>query len=794
VSLRDYFKSILTEERRARRMAATSAKGGFLDNSRVVALLLFAATVAAIVFISYVGVSTVNLPVLPGQVATVRVAASAQFSYESQEQTRLSRVRVIARVPPVYRLELAPLQQFEAHLRELLAQLEKLERDSPPGPAAAANRRQALGAIVDAFNAKGPYRAAVDDVAAVLAAGDAKARAAWIEAGLVVLREIYHEGVQDQTLASQAEPGAVTVFQLLKPDGEIAQRQVQSLEEALIFLRINLAAEGMSRDLVMQLFRIFRNGVTPNLVFDYDATQRREADAVKSLRPVVVTVERGQTIIEPGVRVTPEQYEMLVEHRKFLRERGDTALDEGLQLFGRILLVLAMVMACSVYIRLEDPETLQRNGRLGLLALVVIFNLALVRLTYSLLDLDFFIQNSSWASTLPYLAPTALAPLIVAILIDAGSAIFMALFISLFTGVIYGNRLDLQVITFLSSIVAIYGCRAVRQRGNVVRAAISGGLVVTGFAVLEGIVDQTPLVTLVKQMGAGLLTGVFTGVAVVGLLPVLEALFKRTTDITLLELTDFNHPLLRTMQMEAPGTYHHSLVVAQLSENAAAAVGANPLLSRVCALFHDVGKTTQPGYFTENQRDSANPHDGVNPALSVRIIKNHVQEGVELAQKHRLPKVVLDVIRQHHGTTLLRYFYQRAKNGGSHPPAADATKTGSRNPFPPPPAVEENAYRYEGPKPQFKESAIIALADTVEAASRSLKEITRESLEELIDSVYRDRIADGQLDDAPLTFAELARIKESFIFTMLNMLHSRVAYPPAPSPAVETKAAPTARG
>jgi putative nucleotidyltransferase with HDIG domain len=462
--------------------------------------------------------------------------------------------------------------------------------------------------IIEAYE-----RAAVDDFALLLASGDAKARAALVEKCLVTLREIYHEGIHDQSLTANPEPGSVTVFQIVQTDGGIAQRQVQSLEDALMYLRVNLPAEGVSHELTLALFRIFRNGVTPNIVYDREASQRREAEAVKVLRPVTVSVARGQSIIEPGTRVTPEQYEMLMAHREFLRNSSTVALDEGLQLFGRILLVLAMVVACIVYIRLEDRETLQNNGRLALLALVVIFNLALVRVTYSLLDLDFFLHDSSWASTLPYFAPTALAPLIVAILIDAGSAIFMALFISIFTGVIYGNRLDLQVITFLASIVAIYGCRAVRQRGNVVRAAISGGLIVALFAVLVGIVDQTPAVTLLKQMAAGLLTGVFTGVAVVGLLPVLEALFQRTTDITLLELTDFNHPLLRAMQMETPGTYHHSLVVAQLAENAAAAIGANPLLSRVCALFHDIGKTTRPEFFTENQRTGINPHNEANP-------------------------------------------------------------------------------------------------------------------------------------------------------------------------------------
>jgi putative nucleotidyltransferase with HDIG domain len=287
--------------------------------------------------------------------------------------------------------------------------------------------------------------------------------------------------------------------------------------------------------------------------------------------------------------------------------------------------------------------------------------------------------------------------------------------------------------------------------------------------------------TILKHMGAGILTGILTGIVVVGLLPVLEGLFKRTTDITLLELTDYNHPLLRLMQMEAPGTYHHSLVVAQLSENAASDIGANPLLARVCALFHDIGKTAKPEYFTENQHDGINPHDDNNPSLSALIIKSHVKDGVDLALKHKLPRAVLDVIQQHHGTTLIRYFYHRAVTD-TRSPLPFPSGLSSRNPFAPgldPSPVSETTYRYDGPRPQFKESAIIHLADGVEAASRSLRKVTPQHLGEIIDQIFHDRIKDAQLDEAPLTLEEISKIKKSFTLTLLNMLHGRVAYPSA---------------
>jgi hypothetical protein len=223
------------------------------------------------------------------------------------------------------------------------------------------------------------------------------------------------------------------------------------------------------------------------------------------------------------------------------------------------------------------------------------------------------------------------------------------------------------------------------------------------------------------------------------------------------------------------------LVVANLAENAANAIGANPLLCRVCSLFHDIGKMSKPEYFSENQRDGVNPHNDRNPSFSALIIKSHVKDGVDLALQNKLPKAVIDVIQEHHGTTLIQSFYQRARSNESRTaapveaaahPTADPFQRGTES------RVCETTYRYDGPKPQFKESAIIMLADGVEAATRSLRRVTPQHLGELIDQIFTSRLEDGQLSDAPVTLAEFTQIKSSFAFTMLNMLHARVAYSP----------------
>ncbi len=758
----------------------------FLETSRLVAGAILVATVLAIVAVSYIGVSPVALPLQENQLASVRIVAADTFTYVSQLHTRQARNEAALRVPPVFRVELAPFEQFATHLREFAAELDRFEQQHlPANPAARTEALRehagALDVLVEAFNLRGPYHVETEDITALLRLGPARVRDPLLEAGLATLRSLYREGIydRDQDLVAAAN-GAMTAYQVRDTDGAIRPARVQSREEALTFLRVSLTGESLGRDAAAALFRLLRNGLTANLVFDSAATGLQRARAAAAQDDVVVTVQKGQVLVDAGTRITPDQYEMLAAHRRFLLDQGGVQVSGYLQLFGRMLLVLAMVLAAVLYIRLEDRPSLTSNSRLGLLALVIILNLSLVRVVFEFGELGVFVRHPDLAAVLPYLAPTALAPLIVAVLLGTGPAIMTALVVSLFTGVICGNRLDILVVAFFASMVGIFACRRVRQRGRVIRAGFLSGLSVACFALLLGAADnigtdnREAVVIVLRQMAVGLGVGLFTGMAVVGLIPLLEMLFRRTTDITLLELTDYNHPLLSRLQLEAPGTYHHSLMVANLAENAAQALGANPLVCRVCALFHDIGKTAQPEYFTENQRDRANPHDDCSPHASAAIIRSHVPEGVDLAQRHRLPKLVVDAIRQHHGTTLIQYFYQRARKEQRTPLPGQPEPTALVE-------VPEAPFRYEGPKPQTRENAILFLADCVEAASRSLRTATHQSLAELIDRLIQERIDDGQLDECPITLAEIARIKTNFEFTLLNMLHSRIAYP-APEP------------
>ncbi len=762
MSLSDQFRAFLhrffPKKRKKRKTEASSSVLIFLEESRAISIAIFAITVVAIVVTSFIGIKPSGFQFLPGQLATIRIVAAEDFNYQSSMLTDQKREQLLTEVPPVYRTEMRYFNQFSKHVNELLAEMEKfgaLERDL-----SASGAQEYINRITEDFNAKDNYRLSASDLTTILEFSDVDTRRELIETGLISLRESYKIGIYDKNDSNfDFSEKSVALF---KTDNGVSQRSLESTDDALTNLRITLNAQNVPPRVSSAFHRLFRDGVRPNFERDESEIQAQRQKMLESLQPVIVRVGRGASIIEPNTKVTPEQYE---QHLAYIRHLdGKTTDTIDIQLFGRALMVMAMLLAATFYIRLEDRATLQSNGRLGLLAIVVVSNLAIVRLCFELGNIDKFLYDSSLSAILPYITPTALAPILIAILMGSGPGLLTALIVSLFSAVMFGNRLELMVMSFLASCVAIFICRNIRKRGRVVTAGIVGGLCIALFTLLYNWADGLPSKTIFNQVSAALITGLVQGVVIVGILPILEGLFKRTTDITLLELSDYNHPILRRMQFEAPGTWHHSLMVANLAENACNAIKGNALLARVSCMFHDVGKLVKPEYFTENQLDGRNPHDEKTTSFSALIIKSHVKEGVDLGLTFKLPRPIIDVIRQHHGTNLIRYFYHKAVQ------QAEADDPGKV-------AVLESTYRYDGPKPQFKESAVILLADSLEAASRSLSKVTPQNIEELVDRIFKVNLDDGQLDECSITMADLAKIKESFIFTLLNSLHSRIAYP-----------------
>ncbi|MGB2403140.1 MAG: HD family phosphohydrolase [Akkermansiaceae bacterium] len=406
----------------------------------------------------------------------------------------------------------------------------------------------------------------------------------------------------------------------------------------------------------------------------------------------------------------------------------------------------------------------------------IAFHLLLVRIAVHIIDVNAW--SSDYRILLP---PLAFAPMIASVLCGRHAGIFSALSVSLF-GALLVPAADIfcfLVTSLISGVMAVVLTRSVRRRGSVLRAGFYVGLTTFVLALVFNKIDFSDLMlgdnwsVLAGKTLLPVSIGLLTGMLVSGLLPALESLFFITTNISWLELSDLNHKLLRKLQLEAPGTYHHSMVVATLAESAAEDVGANAAMCRVCSYFHDIGKLSKPEYFIENQGDR-NPHDTLTPTMSAIVIIAHVKDGVDMAIKHKLNPKIIDVIREHHGDSLVQYFYHKATE--QRDDMAEKVKEGLENKEDIP-EVDRKNFSYPGPCPSSRESAIISLADAVESASRSLKKPTPEKIRILVNEIVMSRVADGQLDSCDLSMRDLKEISKSFASTIRSMMHSRINYP-----------------
>ncbi len=568
----------------------------------------------------------------------------------------------------------------------------------------------------------------------------------------------------------------LTVMELV---GQRGRLQLESEQGATSTLSISLTGLGDDLQVSRALFRILKRGLEPNLVFDRERFAEKLQRVTESIDPVVVHVSVGEVIIEPGTQINREQLEMLDAYREALTQGEEIISGFNLSLAKRMILTFVLLCCAALYWQVAFERRPHNYQRLGMGALVILLNLALLRLVDSAGDIQVLELSSDLLESLPFAAPLALGAIVLGIMLGPRPAVLAAVIISTLFGIMRGNSMTLFLIAFLSCLVGIACSYNVRQRGLVVRAGMAAGLTVAAAAIFTGLANEIPVEIFMKQAVAGFVSGLISGIVAIGLLPLLEQLFHYTTDITLLELTDFNHPLLRKLQVVAPGTYHHSLMVANLSERAASQINANATLCRAACLFHDIGKMVKPDFFVENQHQGNNPHDKLKPSMSALIIKNHVKEGLQMAREAKLPKPVLEIIAEHHGTTLIKFFYVKALERQKQPVldlAADQTKR-TQPPMDVSTGIDESAFRYDGPRPQSRESAIIFLADAVEAASRSLKKVTPQAIEDLVESLVKGRMDDGQFDECALTLSELSIVSESMCHTVQNMLHSRIEYP-----------------
>jgi putative nucleotidyltransferase with HDIG domain len=494
--------------------------------------------------------------------------------------------------------------------------------------------------------------------------------------------------------------------------------------------------------------------VKPNSSFSEDQTNEARNGAAAAVKPVRVQVRQGQVIARAGEPLAATDIEM-IDALGMSRSSADVT-----SLAGWFLLAVLVVGMLLAWIWRFRSTLWHRDNVLVLIGLLLVGATLALKMTADRSILQFFV-------------PTAAIGMLLAILLDASVATIVIAVIAIIGGAVTGNSLEFTAYTFLGGMAGIVAVRKGDRLQVFVQAAIAifvvNALVVSVFSLL-GTRDLRGVLELWLASAA---SAVGSSVAAVGTFAVLGSVFGIMTVFQLLEMANPSQPLLRRLLVETPGTYHHSLMVGNLAERAAEAIGADPLVTRVASYYHDVGKLANPLGFIENQAGGENIHDQLDPAQSAQILKQHVADGIDIAYAAKVPKALIAYIPQHHGTAIMSYFYARAKERAAEPYGGLSTVEGAKAAA----AVDERRFRHAGPKPQTREAALIMLADGVEASVRSLASRDEPAIRAMVERIIEERIADGQFDECDLTLRDLERIKNAFVGQLLGMYHTRIAYP-----------------
>lgn len=478
--------------------------------------------------------------------------------------------------------------------------------------------------------------------------------------------------------------------------------------------------------------------VKPNLFYDNEKTEEAQQEAAKNVTPVVY--KKNQTIVEEGKPITEAQIQALDE----LGLLNNSKFNISLYLALAIMVIIVMYIQ-NRYLKKYHKDIYNNSSKLIMINIITIMTIVFARV--------FSIAS-------PYLIPLACTPILLTLLLNYRISLVVSITNIILMAVAVSFNIEIIILAIVSVIVGATFLKKMQQRNDIVYSCIY-------IAILNGVMTLSISALVTSNLKEILLDTAFilvgsllSGILSTGLLPFFESMFDIVTNVKLLELSNPNNPLLKKLLMEAPGTYHHSVIVANLAEVATEAVGGNALLARIGAYYHDIGKTKKPYFFKENQLGKENPHDDITPELSKLLIISHVKDGLELAREYKLPKVIQDFIPTHHGKTLVKYFYLTAKNNAENPDD-----------------IKEEDYMYPGPKPKTKEQCILMLADSVEAAVRSISNPTKEKIENMVDNIVKDKLSSGQLDDSQLTISDVKKIKKCFLKTLNGIYHERIEYP-----------------
>lgn len=537
----------------------------------------------------------------------------------------------------------------------------------------------------------------------------------------------------------------------LKGARDFIKRQKKDLEQNLQ----NPKLSSIVIDLAQSLIR-------PNLTFNQRETELRKEVAQESVKPVYFKIKKGEMLVREGERIGPQH---------LLRLSGEIKSQKPIERIGRVpamALLIGLFILVIQLVGIRSTPLFLKDGRNFVFNTLTLFTIFVFFWAYGFVAEEVargFTHLSSKA--LLFAMPVASGAMLISVFQGTLMGVTFSLVISVLASLVAGGRVEFFIFFFTTSVVAAYGVRSCRERGVFIKTGLVVGLIGMILAPAVKMVNGSIYsVESVVASASGFTGGLLCGVIVTGILPLIEMAFGFTTDIKLLELGNLDQPLLRELMVQAPGTYHHSVIISNMVEATAKAVHANPLLAKVSAYYHDIGKMKKPLYFIENQMGTENKHEKLAPSMSSLILISHVKDGVELAAKYKLGREISDIIQQHHGTSLISYFYQKAKD-------RMVSKGGK------PVEINQEDFRYPGPKPQTKEAGLVMLADMVEAASRTLSDPTPARIQGLVQKIINKAFSDGQLDECELSLKDLHEIAKGFNKTLSGIFHHRIEYPEA---------------
>ncbi len=552
--------------------------------------------------------------------------------------------------------------------------------------------------------------------------------------------QLSYLAVMDQRRLEELETISEDVIAQILSSGLAASDLDQTKTDMQVFFN---QVEGFS-DEEKQIGSALVNGsLRPNQFVDEEATKRVIVEQRSRIDNVVISA--GTVLLREGAYVTAENLRVLqLADLLYQQDMTDTIAS-----FGALGISTALVVGIIVFMRSFHPNTMDDMKKM-MLVIVTFIGVYLASKAFAVLSI--------------YLIPAALFTILVTVAV--GPSIGMVMSVLLNTAIILwtDGPVDAYLAMVVSSGVAALAVRHVNQRSNILLAGVWVGVTQGALILLLGARAMLDLQVIIQNGAFAMLGGFLSGILAIGLLPICEAIFHVLTPMRLLELSNPNHPLMKRLLMEAPGTYHHSILVGNLAEAATHAVDGNGLLARVGSFYHDIGKLERPYYFKENQISGENPHDRLIPGVSASIIKRHSEHGLELGVAHKLPAEILDIIGQHHGTTRIQYFYHKALEKADDPSTIDL-----------------NQFAYDGPVPQSIEAAIVMLADSVEAAVRSIPEPTQSAVQDMVEKIVHQKLADGQLRNCDLHFRDLDIVINSFMRVLRGIFHERIEYPELPA-------------